>query len=113
IYLFLGALALIGAVAGVLFKDAAWGASFLLGGAAAALNFRWFHQMVYSIGPGGKRPRRRLVAFLTARYLLLAAGAYVIVKFFGVRPTGLLAGLLLAGIAVMAEILYELIYARA
>jgi hypothetical protein len=98
---------------GWLVRDLSWAASFFMGAAASAINFRWFHRMVYSIGPGADVPPRRLAIFLTIRFMMLFVGAYVIVKFFGVRVTGLLAGFLVAGAAVMAEILYELIYARA
>jgi len=111
IYTFLGVLAAAGGAAFWIWKDWAWAGSFCLGAGATAVNFRWFHQLAYSIGPG-ERPRKRLAVFLCVRYLLFAAAAYVIVKYFGVKVTALLVGLLVAGAAVMLEILYELIYAR-
>jgi hypothetical protein len=111
IYLFAGGLTAAGAAGGAIASDWTWGASFLAGGAASTMNFRWLDQLVQSLGHGG-RPRRRIVIFLCLRYLLLSVGVYVIVKYFGARLTGLLAGLLVAGAAVMAEILYEIFHAR-
>jgi hypothetical protein len=84
---------------------------FLAGAAASLLNFRWLHQLVGGIGPGGRRPGKRLLLLLSARYFLLGAGGYVIVKIFGLSLVAALAGLLVAVAAVILEILYELIYA--
>lgn len=111
LYGLLAALSAVGAAAGWIWRDWAWAASFVLGAAASVINFRWFHQLADSIGPD-RRPRKRLAVFLCLRYLLFALAAYVIVRFFGVRLTALLAGLLVAGAAVILEILYELLDAR-
>ncbi len=110
-YVFLLALLVAGTLAGLVWKNWVWGLSFLAGAGASALNFRWFHQFAGSLGPGGRR-RKRLALLLCARYLLFGVGGYVIVKYLGLNLTALLAGLLVTGAAVMAEILYELIYAR-
>ncbi len=111
IYLFAMAITAAGAAGGAIARDWQWGLSFFAGGAASTMNFRWLDQFVASLGSGG-RPRRRVVVFLCLRYMLLAMGGYVIVRYFGARLTGLLAGLLVAGAAVMAEILYEIFHAR-
>ncbi len=64
--------------------------------------------------PGGRPPpAQALLVFLLLRYLLLGCGGYVIVKFFGLNLTAALLGLFVAIAAVIFEILYELIYARA
>ena len=59
IYVFMAALTAAGALAGTVRRDLAWGASFLIGGAASAANLRLLHQFVDSLGPGGE-PRRRV-----------------------------------------------------
>ena len=113
IYRNLVALTLAGSLVALLWKGWPWGLGFLLGAAASTVNFRWLHQLVDSLGPGGRRPSKKLVAFVSLRYLLLGLIAYVIVKYFGVNLTAALAGLLVVVAAVLLEILYELIYARA
>ncbi len=112
IYGIMLALGVAGAGAGLWLRGSAWALGFAAGAAAAALNFRWLHQLAYAAGEGGRRPGRGLVFFLSIRYLLFGAAAYVIVKFFEVSLVAVLAGLLVAAAAVVVEILYELIYAR-
>jgi hypothetical protein len=87
---------------------------FLLGAAASAVNFRWFHSMVDDMGRGPMaRSRNRTAWLLGFRYLLFGTVAYVIVKIFRINPAALAVGLLVVVAAVFLEILYELIYARA
>jgi hypothetical protein len=50
---------------------------------------------------------------LPLRYVLFGAGGYVIVKYFRVDVMAALVGLFVAVAAVMVEIIFELIYARA
>ena len=47
------------------------------------------------------------------RYFLFGLVGYVIVKVFGISLLAVLAGLFVAAAAVVLEIIYELIYARA
>jgi hypothetical protein len=90
-----------------------WALGFAAGAAASLLNFRWLHHLVASLGEGRRAPRKRLVFFLAARYLLLGLCGYVIVKVFGLSLVAALIGLFVAVAAVILEIIYELIYARA
>jgi hypothetical protein len=83
---------------------------FLAGALASLANFRWLHQLAVSLGEGG---RRRVFWFLILRYALLGAAGYVIVKIFGLNLGAALAGLFVAVAAVIVEIIYELLYARA
>ena len=106
-------LSLAGAVVASGWKGWEWGLGFLAGAAVSLLNFRWLHQLVAALGEGARRPRKRLVLFLSLRYLLLGLGGYVIVRFFGLNLAAGLIGLLVAAAAVILEIIYELIYARA
>ena len=89
------------------------GLGFLAGALASVANFRWLHQLAASLGPIGKRPRRRVLFLLLLRYFLLGIGGYVIVKIFGLNLAAALIGLFVAVAAVIVEIIYELIYARA
>lgn len=105
-------LSLAGAAAIAWQVSLAWGLGFLLGAAASVLNLRWLHQLVDGIGPGGKKPRKRLGALLSARYLLFGAFAYILIRYFRVNLIGILIGLFVAVAAVLVEMIYELIYAR-
>ena len=88
-----------------------WGGGFLAGAAASYLNFRWLKQIVESLGENARRPRRRLAILAGLRYVLLAAGGYVILRFSALSLTAALAGLFVSVAAVIFEILFELIYA--
>jgi hypothetical protein len=90
-----------------------WAVGFLLGAAASWINFRWLKQMVHSLSEAaaGKRPRVRGAVFFGLRYLLLASAAYVIVNYSALSLTAGLVGLLVPAVAVILEILFELIYA--
>ncbi len=89
-----------------------WGVGFLIGATASALNFRWLHHMVDSIGPTRKKPGKALGFLLVSRYVLFGVAGYVIVRYFKVDIMAVLVGLFVAVAAVMVEILYELLYAR-
>ena len=109
-------LALIAAGAAIYFAVGGWrgGCGFLLGGLASYLSFQSLKRTVYSLGEtaGAKPPRASVAVFLGLRYLLLGAGAYVIVRFSEISLTAALAGLFAPAAAVILEILVELIYAR-
>jgi hypothetical protein len=86
------------------------GAGFLLGASISGLNYRWLHQLVESLGGGG-RPRYRSV-ILGFRYLILGGGAYVILRLSPISLTAVLAGLFVLTAAVFVEVIFEIIYAR-
>jgi ATP synthase I subunit len=85
-------------------------AGFALGGTVSWFSFRGLKQVVG--GLGADRPAPNLALKGVVRYLLIGAGAYVIVKYTVVNLLAALAGLLLSTAAVLVEILIELIYAR-
>jgi hypothetical protein len=58
------------------------------------------------------RPGARLAVWLGARYLLLGAGAYALVRFSTISLPAALAGLFVSVAAVIVEILFQLVYAR-
>ena len=88
-----------------------WGAGFLLGAAASAMNFRWLKQIVDSLGI--ERPTRQHVVVLAGlRYLILGAGGYAILNYSSISIAAALAGLFVSVAAVIIEIVIELLYAR-
>ena len=99
-----------GAAVLVVWRGWAWGAGWVIGTAASALNFRWLKQMVEAIGGEAAKPRKAV--FLGLRYLLLGGGAYVILKFSAISLPAALSGLFVSVAAVLVEILLELAYAR-
>jgi hypothetical protein len=101
-----------GALAALAYKDWLWAVGFLIGAVASVLNFRWLHQLANALGPGGRSPRKHLGLVLGLRYLLFAAGAYVIVRYSNIDLMAALLGLFVAVAAVLVEMLYELVYAR-
>jgi hypothetical protein len=101
-----------GAVAAAWRAGWPWAAGLLIGAAASAVNFRWLHQFANAIGPGRRPSNKRLGLFLSLRYLIFGAVAYVIVKYLKVNLMAALVGLFAAVAAVLLEMLYELIYAR-
>jgi len=104
-------LAALGAAAALLCKGVAWGAGFLAGALAAMINFRWLEQVAGGLDPGRGARRLRWAVLFGLRYVLLGAAGYVIVKVFGFSGLAILAGLLVAAAAVLAELIYELVYA--
>jgi hypothetical protein len=102
------ALAAAGALTALAWRDWRWALGYLAGVAGGYLNFSWLHQLVESLDPRPRRARRRLLAFLALRYLLLGACGYVIVKVFGMSAIAVLAGLFVPLAAILFETLFEL-----
>ncbi|HTQ55820.1 MAG TPA: ATP synthase subunit I [Bryobacteraceae bacterium] len=89
-----------------------WGLGFLLGAAASHLNFRWLQRIVEALGPAPRvKLSGRFAVVMGLRYLALAAGAYVIVNFTSLSLPAALAGLFVPALAVILEIVFELVYA--
>lgn len=107
----MAALAVAGTAVAWAAKGSDWGAGFLAGALAAIANFRWLEQIAGGLGPGRGRRRMRWAVLFGLRYVLLGAAAYVIVRLFGISGLAILAGLLIAAAAVLAEMLYELLHA--
>jgi hypothetical protein len=102
-----------GAVASAVFGGLAWGLAFLLGAIGACFSFSWMHQAVNALSSGSRPPSKLVVVFAGARYLILAAGGYVIVKVFGMNAIGALAGLFVPVASVIFEVFCELVHERA
>jgi hypothetical protein len=87
------------------------GLGFALGAAASWINFRWLKKFVDSLGQAaaGKRLKNRTAVLLGLRYILLAAAGYGILRFSEISLTAALVGLFVSALAVILEILYQLI----
>jgi hypothetical protein len=109
IRLFTLAIGLTGTIAVLL----AWGlrpaAGFLAGAGLSALNFRGLSMLANALG-GTAKPGPLAAVLIALRYLLIGLAIYVIVRFLGVTPVAVIAGLLTAFAAVILEILRELIF---
>lgn len=86
------------------------GLGFLAGATAAWFNFRWLRAFVAGLGPGGKPSR--FAVFFALRYLILAAGAYVILRYSRASLAAALTGLFTPLAAVIVEVLIQLGYER-
>lgn len=106
------ALALSGAAAALIWGGWRAAGGFALGAAISWLNFRWMKRLVDALGGGPARPRGRVAMLFGLRYLILASGAYVILRFSAMSLPALFAGIFVAVAAVLAEIVFELLYAR-
>ncbi len=104
------ALSAAGTAAAFAWRGWTWGAGFAVGAIASWLNFRWLKGVADSFG--GKRPRAYVMVFGALRYLLLVAGAYVILRYSPISLSAALAGLFVAVAAVIVEAVFELAYAR-
>ena len=99
-----------GAIALLAWRGWSWGAGWVIGTAASALNFRWLKQLTEALGGEAAKPRKAV--FLGMRYVLLGGGAYVILKYSAISLPAALSGLFVSVAAVILEILLELAYAR-
>jgi hypothetical protein len=87
-----------------------WAGGWLLGSVASFFNYRFIKRIAFSAGAPGAKPRGAVV--LGMRYVLLAIGAYVILKYTAISKPAALSGLFIVVAAVIVEILIELVYAR-
>jgi hypothetical protein len=86
-----------------------WGwkgaAGFAFGAVAAYMNMRWLANSLAN-------PAGLATGLLVFRFALVGGAAYVILETFGISPLFVLAGLLSASLAVVLEILFQILYAR-
>ena len=84
------------------------GLGFAIGSAIAVFNYHLWKRVAHAIGRPGTKPRTASAVFLGGRYLLLGLVLFAIIKYLGVSPLALLAGLLVPAAAVLVEMVYEL-----
>jgi hypothetical protein len=88
------------------------GAGFAAGALFSILNFEMWKLLSGRIGePVNGKPRKASLVFLALRFLIFAAGGYVILRYSEVSAMAALTGCFVSTIAVILEIFYELIYA--
>jgi hypothetical protein len=108
------ALAAAGCLVCLILRGWRWAVAYLLGAAASYLNFRWLKRVVDALGGAlSARPSPKFAILIGLRYLLLGAGAYAIVNFTSLSLPAALIGLFVPVVAVIVEIVFELIYAPA
>ena len=108
---FILVLGLSGAVLLASLQGPRMGFGFLVGAAVSFLSFWRWQQIVEAFAADQKR--RRSYRFFVLRILVFTALAYVIIRFLGLNIAAAVSGLLVSGAAVILELVYELIYARA
>ncbi len=103
------ALAVIGAIYTLIARGPGIAAGFIAGSALSIFSFHTLRRLGEGLSPG-PAPFRGSAAVFGLRYVLIAGGAYVIVKLLGISMMPVLAGLFVSAAAVIVEILYELIF---
>ena len=83
-----------------------------IGALAGWFNFHILHRVVDALGPGTKQPANRTGFLLMGALMLLGGLGFAIVKGPGINVGALFAGLFMPLAAVIAVILFEIIYAR-
>jgi hypothetical protein len=80
-------------------------------GAAAGAGFSLIslHRWKRIAGALGSQSKARLRLRLLAGYAVIGASLFVIIRYFGVSPTSVIAGLFVSMAAVVVEIVYELL----
>ncbi len=104
------ALATIGAGTLVSLKGFRIGLAFLIGALVSYASFWGWQHVVLALSPGTK-PRKSWRFML--RIVILVAAAIAIIKLLGLNVAAAVTGLLVSAAAVILEIIYELVYARA
>jgi len=104
------ALGALGAAALTSIKGFSNGLAFLIGAAFSYASFRGWQHAVSVLAPAAKPRKPWRFVF---RIVLLGALACAIIKLLGLNVAAAVTGLLVSAAAVILEIVYELIYARA
>ena len=85
------------------------GAGFLVGALLSGVQYIWLKALVDALGSGKKHARGLRMAL---RFLALAGAAYAIFRLIPINPVAVLAGIFVLTIAVFAEVIFEIVYAR-
>ncbi|MFZ0593212.1 MAG: ATP synthase subunit I [Bryobacteraceae bacterium] len=85
------------------------GGGFLIGSAASLANLWIWHAIARHLSSGEEKPSRTMAGLFAGRFLGLFALGYVILKTLNVQPLAMVLGLFVSALAVIAEILFELV----
>ena len=103
-------LAIVGSAILAITRGVSLGLAFLVGATVSYVSFWGWRQVVDAVTP---TPKKRTAFPFVLRILLLLALAYAIIRFLGLNVAAAASGLLVSAAAVLLELIYELIYARA
>jgi hypothetical protein len=109
---FIVILAAIGTGFAGLYGGWSWAAGFLIGAAASWWNFRNLTRVVAGLGSPASTGTLGAFAWLLFRFIALALGAFVIIRFTQINLKAAFAGLFIPVGAVILETIFELTYAR-
>jgi hypothetical protein len=87
-------------------------AGFGLGSILAWINFLWLKRIADSMGASDVKASAGHAFLFGSRYLILGAVAYVILRLTSISTRATLTGLFVSLGAVLAEIVFEIVYAR-
>ncbi len=104
------AIATVGASVLISLKGFRMGLAFLIGALFSYASYWGWQQVVIALSPGPRKQRSWRFMF---RIIALGALACAIIKLLGLNVAAAVTGLLVSAAAVILEIVYELIYARA
>ena len=109
---FLLAAAIAGSACAQLYGGWRWSTGFLIGALASYFNFRNLHGIVSSLGTPRSTGGLGAAAWILFRFIVLVAGAFVILKFTQISVTAASIGLFTSVGAVVLETIFELTYER-
>ena len=112
LHYYLAVLALVGFFAFGLFKGWPGALGFALGALASYWNFRRLHSVVNLLGTPNSTGLLGAVAWMLFRFIVLVAGAFVILKFTKISLNAAAVGLFLSVGAVVLEAVFEPKYER-
>lgn len=104
------AIGTIGAGALTTLRGFRMGLAFLIGALISYASFWGWQHIVLALSPNA--PKQRPLKFVI-RIVVLGGAACVIIKLLGLNVAAAVTGLLVSGAAVILEIVFEIIYARA
>ena len=112
LHFFLALLAAFGTVAFGAYRGWEWAAGFAIGALVSYWNFRRLHAFVNLLGTPASTGLLGAIAWMLFRFLVLVAGAFVILKFTKISLTAASVGLFLSVGAVILEAIFETTYGR-
>ena len=90
--------------------DARHGIAFGTGSTLAYLSFLLIKRTVNAVSPNASDvTKKSTTAGITLRYIVIGATVFGIMRFTGISPWPVFAGLMTTVVAVLAEIVYELV----
>ena len=112
LHYFLALLTLAGIFGFGLFQGWPGAVGFAIGALASYWNFRRLHAFVGLLGTANSTGLPGAIAWMLFRFVILVAGAFVILKFTKISISAASAGLFLSVGAVILEAIFETIYER-